>query len=255
MFTLARLARAESPLEVSGVLLGTEEDVQVRVQIRNTSEARLRDARVEGDLLGRHADGALGDIEPGHVSSVVLTFPFASEWRPGRHVLPLAIDCEAPPGSLPSRTQLLAYLVLPLAATAEPTLRVTAPPVGLDIHTLLRVRLESADGQPHRARVRVVTPPGLVAPDPPAVVDVPARGEVMVEVALRHGAAPPNSRHGILILAEALEGPIERMAVATSIVDIAPDPAWLPHLRAPLVVLTLVLLLAGGLAERQRTSS
>jgi len=237
------------------MLLGTDEDVLVRVDVRNSSGASLRDARVGGDLLGRHADATFGDIEPDHVSSVVLTFPFASEWRPGRHVLPLAIDYEAPPGSLSSRTQLIAYLILPLAAAAEPALRVTAPPVSLDIHTLLRVRLESADGQPHRARLRVVAPPGIVAPDPPAVVDVPAHGEVTVAVGLLHGAAPANSRHGILIVAEALEGPIERMAVSTSVVEIAPDPAWLPHLRAPLVVLTLVLLLAGGLAELQRTHS
>jgi hypothetical protein len=100
----------------------------------------------------------------------------------------------------------------------------------------------------------VKTPRGLVAPDPPPVVDVPALGGVTVEVALLHGAAPPESRQGILIVAEALEGPIERMAVTTSAADIAPDPAWLGHLRAPLLVVTLILLVAGGLAERRTRS-
>jgi hypothetical protein len=191
---------------------------------------------VGGDLLGRHAGGTLGDIEADKTAMVVLTFPFATEWRPGRHVMPLAIDYASLPGSVPSRAQLVAYLILPLVAAAEPALRVTAPTVGLDIRTLLPVRLESADGQPHRARLRVVTPAGLVAPDPPVVVDVPAHGEVTVDVALLHGAAPPHSRHGILIVAEALDGSIERMSVATSVVEIAQDPAWLPHLRAPLAV-------------------
>jgi hypothetical protein len=73
-----------------------------------------------------------------------------------------------------------------------------------------------------------------------------------VDVALLHGAAPPDFRQGILVVAEALDGPIERMAVATSAVDIAPDPTWLGHLRAPLLLVALVLLVAGGLAERQR---
>ena len=72
---------------------------------------------------------------------------------------------------------------------------------------------------------------------------------------LLHGAAPPDSRQGILVVAEALDGPIERMAVATSAVDIAPDPAWLRPLRAPLLVAALVLLVAGGLAERHRARS
>jgi hypothetical protein len=45
------------------------------------------------------------------------------------------------------------------------------------------------------------------------------------------------------------------MAVATSAVDIAPDPAWLRHLRAPLLLATLILLAAGALAEGRRARS
>jgi hypothetical protein len=211
--------------------------------------------RLGGDLLGRHGDAKLGDIDAGGTASAVLTFPYAAAWRPGRHVLPLSIDYAADPGSVPPRLNLLAYLILPLAASAEPALRVSAPVVRLDIQSRLPVRLESADGQPHSARVRVLTPRGLVAPDPPPVVDVPAQGGVTVDVALRHGVAPPDSRQGILVVAEALEGPIERMAVATSAVDIAADPSWLGVLRAPLLVVTLILLGAGALAEGRRPRS
>jgi hypothetical protein len=224
----------------------------VRVDVKNTSAEPLGGVRVGGDLLGRHADGKPGDIGPGRTASAVLVFPYASEWRPGRHVLPLSIDSAA--GSGPGLS-LVAYLILPIAAPADPALRIAAPVSSLDIGTRLPVRLESADGQPHRARVRVLTPRGLVAPDPPPVVDVPSRGEATVEIALRHGTAPPESRQGILIVAESLEGPIERMAVATSAVDIAPDPAWLGHARAPLFVVTLILLVAGGVAERRGTRS
>jgi hypothetical protein len=252
---LANLARAEAPLEVSGVLVSTDDDVQVRVDVKNTTDERLAGVRVGGELLGRHADKTVGELEPGHTASALLTFPFASEWRPGRHVLPLSIDYGAGPGPNPTRVNALAFLILPLAGTAEPALRVDAPEVALDVRSRLPVRLSSADGQPHRARVRVLTPHGLVAPDPPPVVEVPGRKGITVEVALLHGAAPPDSRQGILVVAEVLDGPIERMAVATSAVDIAPDPAWLRPLRAPLLVAALVLLVAGGLAERHRARS
>lgn len=238
-----------------GALLGTDEDVKVRVDLKNTGDERLARVRVGGDLLGRHADGTVGDVEPGHTASALLTFPFASEWRPGRHVLPLRVDYGAGSGPFPTLLNFLAYLILPLAGQAEPALRVEAKDVALDIRAPLPVRLESADGRPHRARVRVLTPHGLVAPDPPPVVEVPPRGGITVEVALLQGAAAPGSRQGILVVVDALDGPIERMAVATSAVDIAPDPAWLGSLRAPLLVAALVLLGAGGLAERHRARS
>jgi hypothetical protein len=94
----ATLARAQSPLEVSGALVSTDEDVEVRVDLKNTSDERLAGVRLGGDLLGRHADRRCGDLEPGHTASALLSFPFASEWRPGRHVLPLSIDYRAGPG-------------------------------------------------------------------------------------------------------------------------------------------------------------
>jgi hypothetical protein len=225
------------------------------VDARNTSDERLVGVRLSGDLLGRHAEGRLGDIEAGRRSSAVLTFPYASEWRPGRHVLPLSIDYAAGAGSILPRVNLLAYLILPLAASAEPALRIAAPEVGLDIKSRIAVRLESADAEPHRARVRVLTPPGLVAPEPPTVMDVPARGVVTADVALLRGTAPPDSRQGILIVAEALEGPLERMAVATSSVDIAADPSRLRLVRAPLLVVALILLVAGAVAESSRARS
>jgi hypothetical protein len=242
-------------LKVSGALLGTDEQVEVRVDARNIGTEPLLDLAVGGDFLGRHRVAALRDLEPGAAASVVLRFPFASEWRPGLHVLPLVFDYAAGPGLVPPRTSLLAYLLLPLATSASPALRIEVPIVSLDIRARLAVRLGSIDGQTHRARVRVLTPPGLVALDPYRAVDVPAKGLVTTDVSLLHGAAPAASRQGILVLAEALEGSIERMAVAPSAVDIAADPAWLPRLRAPTSVLAAVLLLAGGLAEFQRSHS
>jgi len=221
------------------------------VDVRNTGGGRLRSLRVSGDLIGSHAEASLADLDPGRSASGVLTFPYDHEWRPGRHVLPLGVEYALEPGTS-LLTHVRAYLLLQLATSAEPAVAVSAPEVTLDVRTRLPVSLESADRQPHRVRVRVETPPGLVAPDPPPVVDVPALGRVSVDVPLLCGAAPRDSRLGILIVAEALEGPVERMALATTVVAIASDPAWLPKLRAPLALLAFVLLGAGLVAEWRR---
>lgn len=222
------------------------------MDVKNTSAEPLLRVRVSGDFLGSHAEAQPGAIGVGRTAHAVLVFPYATEWRPGRHVLPLSIDYAA--GNL-SRVNLLAYLILPLAATAEPAFRIAAPVMRLDIRSRLVVRLESADGQPHRARVRVLTPRGLAAPDPSPLVDVPARGAVTTDVILLAGTVLPESRQGVLIVAQALDGSTERMAVATSEVDIAPDPSWLGPLRAPLFLATLILVGAGALAEGRRPRS
>jgi len=117
---------------------------------------------------------------------------------------------------------------------------------------VLPVSLESTDGAPHRVRVRVETPRGFVPEGRPQTVDVPAHGRVNVDVGLLRGTAARGTPQGVVIVAEAVDGPLERMAVATAIVEIAPDPAWLPRLRAPLAVVAFVLLAAGIAAEVRR---
>jgi hypothetical protein len=230
--------------------VASDDDVRVRVDVRNVAQHRLGAVRVGGDLIGSHAEASLGDLEPGQTASGVLTFPYAFEWRPGRHVLPLSIryaPADAPPKSSP--TDVRAYLLLLLAAPAEPAVTVEAAEVTLDLRTQVPVALESTDGRARRVRVRVLTPGGLVAPDPPPVADVPAHGRVRLDVPLLYGAAPRGTPQGILIVAEALDGPWERMALATTTVTIAPDAARLPKLRAPLALASLVLLVAGLVAE------
>jgi hypothetical protein len=249
----ARAARAQ-PIEIGGALVGSDETVLVRVDVRNTSDRRLTSVRVGGDLIGSQSEAGLGDLEPGVAKSASLIFPYDYEWRPGRHVLPLEVRFGNGPASTPP-TDLRAYLVVQLATAAEPAVSVAAPEVGLDVRSVLPVSLHSADGRAHRVRLRVETPRGLVAPDPPPVVDVPAHGTVSRGVPLLWGAAPRDTNQGILVVAEALDGPIERMAYATTTVTIAPDPAWLPRLRAPLALTSLVLLGAGLVAGWRRARS
>jgi hypothetical protein len=56
--------------------------------------------------------------------------------------------------------------------------------------------------------------------------------------------APPGSRAGIVVLAAEVDGPVERTAVATGGIELAPSSPWLPRLRAPLLVAALALLAA-----------
>jgi hypothetical protein len=232
-------------------LLGSDEAVVVRVDVTNTGASPLRAVRVAGDLIGGRAEAALQDLGPGGTGRAPLVFPYDVAWRPGLHVLPLRLRYTAADGA-PAEKHALACLLVQIAGPATPALEVSAEPAQLDLRGALVVTLRSADARPHRARVRVLTPPGLVAPEPPPVVEVAAAGATRVDVPLAWGSAPRASRQGLLVVAEALEGPVERMAFAPAEVMIGPDPAWLPRLRAPLALAALLLLGAGLGAEARR---
>ena len=110
--------------------------------------------------------------------------------------------------------------------------------------------MESADGAPHRARVRVQTPAGLQAPDA-AEVDVAATGRVAASVRVWRSSAPRGSRQALLVVAEPLDA--NRPAASQQVfAEILPDPAWMPRLRRPLGVLALLLMAAAALLELRR---
>jgi hypothetical protein len=114
----------------------------------------------------------------------------------------------------------------------------------------VEVGLESRDGAPHRARVRVETPTGLQAPDA-AQVEVPAAGRVTATVRVWRSSAPRGSRQALLVRAEPLDtaGPAVTQKLYA---EILPDPAWLPRLRRPLGVAALLLMAASALLELRR---
>jgi hypothetical protein len=112
------------------------------------------------------------------------------------------------------------------------------------------VAVESADGVPHRVRVRVKAPAGLQAPDP-AQVDVPAAGRITATVRVWRSSAPRGSRQALLVVAE----PIDAAGPAASrqvFAEILPDPAWMPRLRRPLGFLALLLMAGAALLEFRR---
>jgi hypothetical protein len=135
-----------------------------------------------------------------------------------------------------------AWLLLALGANPGPAVRLAADTLHLDVEGDLAVRLESADGEGHRVRLRALTARGLRAEGGGAEVAVPARGGATARLPLVRAGAPRGSRHAVLLVADALDGPLARAAVLVAQVEVAADPSLLLRLRAPLLVLGLVLL-------------
>jgi hypothetical protein len=119
----------------------------------------------------------------------------------------------------------------------------------IDVRGEIRVLLSSADGEAHEVSVRALTARGVRPASGPVVTEVPATGVVSVLVPLVRAGAPRGSRHGVLVLAEMSAGALARTAVATAVVEIAPDPSLLPRLRLPLLGLGLALLAVAAVVE------
>jgi hypothetical protein len=168
--------------------------------------------------------------------------------RPGLHVLTLLLDhpVEGPPDGAgnPPVASRLAWLLLALGGNPGPAVRLAADAASLDVRGEIAVRVESADGVPHRVRVRALTARGLRAEGDGALVDVPASGEATVRLPLVRAGAARGSRHAVLLLAELPDGPLARTAVLAAGVDVPPTPSLLRRLRLPLLGLGLLLVAA-----------
>ena len=236
--------------------MGLTPRLEVRVVVANHGDEAAAPLVVVGELLGEQRQArVVGGVAPGQDAAVVLDFP-VSPPRPGRHVLTLLL--EYPVGGVPDAggnrpvESQRAYLLLALGANPEPAVQLDPGPASIDIKGELPVRLESADGEAHRMLLRVVTARGLRAPSPPIEVEVPATGSVTVAVPLARAGASRGTRHGALVVAETIDGPLARTSVGVATVEVAPDPALLPRLRGPLLILALALLALAALAEARR---
>jgi hypothetical protein len=220
--------------------------LEVVVVLKNAGDAAAQPLVVEGELLEERRRMRLDrGVAPGESDHVVLKFPLAGA-RPGLHALILLIEWPVGPPSgnaaAPALASQRAYLLLTLGQAAAAAVKLTVSDLLLETRGAVETSLESADGNAHRVEVRVHPPRGLNVFGPSAVVDVPARGRVAASVDLLRAGAPRLSRQGILVEAQALDGPEERSAVATSVVTIAPDPALLPRLRPVLWGVCAILL-------------
>jgi len=243
-------ASAAPAFEVSGsVALAGEDALDVRVDLANHGGDSGAVA-VVGELAGHYDEATVTAIDAGGTGSAHLRFP-RDAGRPGMYPVVLRLDFSprvAPAGGVVPESR-RAFLLLSLGASAPPAVRITVPEVLLADRVLLPVTLQSADATAHRVRLRVLGPRGLNAERARDEVDVPATGRVTVEVPLLRGSVPRGSRQGVLIVAETLDGELARTSTAVTTVEVEQDPAWLPSLRVPLVLVGLLLLVAAGVIE------
>ncbi|HEX6738935.1 MAG TPA: hypothetical protein VF310_11715 [Vicinamibacteria bacterium] len=243
--TVAAAARAEVRLEVGGHVEERSGRLAVALTVRNTGDAACGSVDIEGELLGHYEEERL-DPGPaaGGQSEIKLYYPLPEEVRPGVHPLALHLRfTAATPGS--ALVNQRAYLLLALGANPEPAVRLFVSPARFETRGTVLVGLESADGQPHRVGLRLLAPRGLNPFGAAPAVDVPASGRVTARLDLLRGSAPRPSRHGIVVLAAAADGPLERTSVALGEVEVLPDAALLPRMRWLLAAVAVALLAAG----------
>jgi len=218
------------------------------VELRNTGDVAASRLRVEGELAGARAEGRAEQLAPGARHVFELSYGSDAS-RPGTYAVPLWIDFkEGSEPTAPLRHE-LGYLQVPLGARPVPALRVSLQPRPLDVLGDLVVDLESADGAPHRADVRVVVPAGINLLDGPAEVAVPASGRASVRLRVIRAGAAPGTGVAVLAIAGTLDGPLQRDAVASASLPLRPRAPWLPRLRPFLLALAGILLLLATLVE------
>ncbi len=227
----------------------------VEVDIRNVGDQPAPSLSVAGELFGRREEATVAEpVAPGRTVKVTLRFPNEVP-RPGVHALVLRLEYPEgttpdPSGNLPLASE-PAYLLLALGEKAPPAVTVAVAKISIDAVGALPVTLESADGAPHRVRLRVMTQRGLHA-DAGTEVDVPGQGALTRTVALRRAGALRGSSLGVLVLAEAIDGPVARTTAAAAQVTVAGEPGLLPRLRVILFTLAGLLLAGALLLEFRR---
>lgn len=254
---MAAAARPDAVLDVAGSVVATAPRLQVELTLTNRGAVATRPVDVRGELFGEPLAARLSTgLAPGAQGQVTLDIA-STPPRPGLHALTLLLEhpVDGPPDGAgnPQVASQRAFLLLALGANPGEAVRIEADPLRLDVRGSLRVRLHSRDGEPQRVRLRALTARGL-RPDADAIeVAVPARGYAAAEVPLVRAGAPRGAGQALLLVAESLDGPLARTSVAAATVDVAPDPAWLPRLRMPVLATGLgLVLLALGYEVRTR---
>ena len=257
MLLLAAVARPDAVLDVSGSVVATTPRLEVRVTLTNRGGARAGPIDVRGELFGQSREARLSDgLQPAAEGHVILEFDRAPP-RPGLHALTLLLEhpLEGPPDAAlnPPVSSQCAFLLLAFGANPGEAVRIAADPLSLGVRGLLRVRLESRDGQRQRVRLRALTARGLRQEGDAIEVAVPPSGNAVAELPLALAGEPRGTRQALLLVAETLDGPLARSSVAAASVDILSEPRLLPRLRVPFLVAGLALLvLALGYEVRAR---
>jgi hypothetical protein len=243
-------ADAGARLAVTGTVAPEDEDLVVSVQVDNRGDAPALPLTVSGELLGGYDEVQTdAGVAAGSWTEVKLHFP-QKDARPGVHLVALRLDYQSPKGG-PAASQ-AAYLLLALGANPAPAVKVFVGETEIETRGRVAVELESADGRPHVAQLRLITPKGLNPFGETAPVDVPGRGRAKASIEVLRGTAARQTRLGVLVAAITSDGDEQTAAVAEGAVTVAPDPAVMPHLRIPLTVVAVLLLLLVTFVEVRR---
>jgi hypothetical protein len=248
---LAVPAAAEVRLVMTGAVQSGPPRVAVRVDLANAGDVPAEGVSIEAELLGQRQVSRLEEPLPPEVGgSAVFTYE-VGDVRPG--VYPLALHVQyarsATAGDTASQR---GYLLLALGANPPPAVRLAVRDVRLDSRAPVVVRIESADHSRHRVRLRMLAPRGLQPFGPEPEVDVPPFGSATTEMPVLRGGAPRPSHQGLVMLAETIGEPVANASAGTAVVEVLPDPAWMPRLRWPLFALAALLIVAAGYAEKRR---
>lgn len=247
-------ACAGDGLVVSGTVAASPGSIEVTARIANPGSTIKGPLTVRGELLGQE-DAALLErgIPAGETAEAPLEFS-ADIPRPGIHLLFLRIESpERAPDGGPRTTEVeTAYLLLSLGAGVTPAVRLAADPVRLVDSGRLRVRIESADGAPHRVKLRALGPATLLFEPPGEPVAVPAGGAITATVRVLRGRSAWGARQKALVVASPLDGPLERTEVLAVPIEIGSDPAVLPRIRVPLAAAGVALILTALAIESRR---
>ncbi len=250
-------AAAEAQLEVSGTVVSPSPLLRVRVAIRNRGDRAAAPLDVTGELLGQRREARVASLAPGASAPIVLEYD-AARARPGLHALVLLlehpVEGAADAAGNPPLASRRAFVPVAFGRSAEPAVRLTLSAEPLDVSGWLDAGLESMDGAPHRIRVRAFTARGLRSDGEGALVAVAGAGKTVARLPLVRAGAPRGTRHDVLVVAEAEDGPLARATVASASILVTPDPSILPHVRAAMLVLGLALLgLALGVEAWRRS--
>ena len=237
-------------MEIAGSTSVDDGTLEVRVDLTNKGDSAAASFGVRGDFLEASDEAKLAEpIAAGRTKGVFLRFPLGD--RPGVHALLLLLEYQDGATLISQR----AFLLIALGTPPPAAVRLSAPRVSLETEAQVGVAVESADGKPHRVELTLSTPRVLRALGEPVSVDVPAVGRAKASLSLLRAGAPRGTSQGILVVARSFDGALERDAAAAVAVDVGPDPALLPRLRTPLLVLAALLVLASLALEALRGRS
>lgn len=241
---------------MSGSVVAVTPRLEVLVVVANRGDRPAAPLEVTGELLGERRLARLAEGVPPKGSGAV-RLDFSPEVpRPGVHALTLLLEhpVEGPADAAgnPPVSSERAWLLLALGANPTPSVRLAAEPLRLDVRGDLAVRVESADGDPHRVRLRAVTPRFLRTERDGAEVSVPATGAVAARLPLVRAGATRGTRYAVLLVAESLDGALARTAVVAARVEVEADPSILPRVRLLVLAFGIVLLAVAFAFEVRR---